>query len=172
MNKRLQSVINKKGFTLIELTVSIAIIGILAGVVLSLINPITLQKKSRDSRRKADLEAIRQALELYRADNKEYPTGGWYGSAHSSWSSFTSQLTSEYITNVPVDPVNDGTGNPGPCYGSQNYRYNYLALDSGKRYVLTAIMEIESSNDKSACDYNGWCGGHNTDDYCYQVQNP
>src|SRR4030067_3465886 len=64
------------GFTLIELLVVIAIIGILASFAFASFT--SAQAKGRDSRRKADLDAIVKALELYKSDStgaKYYPSG-------------------------------------------------------------------------------------------------
>ena len=49
---------NKKGFTLIELLIVIVIIGILAGVVLSVLNPAKAQRKSAESVLKATTEKL------------------------------------------------------------------------------------------------------------------
>ena len=64
-----------QGFTLIELLIVVAVIGILSGVVISVLNPETFRNKSQDARRKTDLVAIQGALELYFADNNAYPIG-------------------------------------------------------------------------------------------------
>lgn len=62
------------GFTLIELVIVTAIIGILATAIISFMNPVEYQKVSRDSLRVSALNNISQALELYFADNKSYPS--------------------------------------------------------------------------------------------------
>lgn len=51
-----------RGFTLVELLVVIAIIAILAAVVYLVINPIELQRSSRDSVRLGDLQQLNQAI--------------------------------------------------------------------------------------------------------------
>ncbi len=62
----------RKGFTLIEVMVVIAIIAVLmSGGVLAFVNA---QKNSRDARRIRDIRAISQALEQYRNTNGTYPT--------------------------------------------------------------------------------------------------
>lgn len=60
-----------RGFTLVELLVTIAIIGILTSVGLSTFT--SAQKKSRDARRKNDLATITKALEVYYNDHSRYP---------------------------------------------------------------------------------------------------
>ena len=95
----------KRGFTLIELLVVIAIIGILASFAIASFN--SAQAKGRDSRRKADLDAIKKALELYKTDT----TGAKY------YPGSTGDLTSgsvKYIKAVPTDTRTT----------SQAYRYS------------------------------------------------
>ncbi len=63
---------NASGFTLIEIMVVIVILGILA----TLIVPRVMERPDEARRTKAalDIQAISQALELYRLDNHRYPT--------------------------------------------------------------------------------------------------
>jgi prepilin-type N-terminal cleavage/methylation domain-containing protein len=62
-----------KGFSLLELLIVIAIIGILVSV--GVVSYSTAQKKSRDSRRMSDVKAVQSAFEQYYADNNgSYPS--------------------------------------------------------------------------------------------------
>lgn len=61
------------GFTLVELMVVIVIIGLLATVVL--INVLPSQDKAMITKAKADIATLDQAMEMYRLDNFNYPTG-------------------------------------------------------------------------------------------------
>ena len=63
---------NRKGFTLIELLIVIIILGVMASLITG--NFFTSLKKGRDTKRKADLEQIQRALEMYYEDKKTYPT--------------------------------------------------------------------------------------------------
>lgn len=61
------------GFTLVELLVVIVIIGLLATIVA--INVIPATDKARVEKAKADVATIEQALDQYRLDNLNYPSG-------------------------------------------------------------------------------------------------
>lgn len=85
----------KRGFTLIELLVVIAIIGILATFIVASFN--NAQAKSRDARRKSDLDALKKALELYKSD-----TAG--GSYYPNVITVANLVTAGYIRQMPADP--------------------------------------------------------------------
>ncbi len=68
LQKRIQA-----GFTIIELLIVIAIIGILATLVLT--NFQGAQAKGRDTTRKSDINSIYQKLEEYHNENGGYPDG-------------------------------------------------------------------------------------------------
>ena len=65
---------NKKGFTLIELMIVVAIIGILAAIAIP--NFIRFQLKSKSSEGKVNLAAIRTAEEGYMAEFGNYVAAG------------------------------------------------------------------------------------------------
>lgn len=65
---------NLRGFTLMELLIVIALIGILISI--SVAAYTTAQKRTRDSRRQGDLKALQNALEQYNSANSgSYPAG-------------------------------------------------------------------------------------------------
>ena len=101
----------RPAFTLIELLITIVIIAILSGI--GLASFAGAQKTSRDGKRKADLETIRSALEIYRSDIGAYPGG-------------TGSLSPDYITTVPTDPT-------------AGYLYAYTL--TGTTYTLCAALE-------------------------------
>lgn len=111
------------GFTLIEILVVATIIGILAA--LGAVSYSALNANSRDALRKADIEQIRSALEMYRSNDSlsGYPTS-------------TSALTPNYIRSVPTDPK---TGSVYP------YTYLPAGCDTTPpctNYTLSAILDV------------------------------
>ncbi len=119
-----------KGFTLIELLVVIAIIGLLASIVLVSLN--SARAKARDTKRIADLKQIRIALEMYYDTNNNYPVATTAVNSSSGSATWISGLSPSYITSVPADPTNSGTG---------SYYYYYKTTAGGASYELNARME-------------------------------
>lgn len=62
---------NKKGFTLIELILVVSIIGVLATIIIIQLGSARL--RARDARRTGDLKQMGTALELFYADQNNYP---------------------------------------------------------------------------------------------------
>jgi len=142
------TVISHKGFTLIELMITVSLIVILSAILLQVINPSALRAKTRDQQRIADLKRIQAALELYFADKRTYPVSGWIVLTGSD---ALSTALSSYMDTIPPDPLYEGsTSHPGPCSGgTTNRRYNYWS--DGADYVITAQMEIATSIEASPC---------------------
>lgn len=115
-----------EGFTLIEVMMAISIIAILTVITFTAYSSV--QKNSRDAKRKSDLGAIQSALEQYRADQHNYPVAGNVGIGNLATYSPTSPLMNpagnvNYLNRYPVDPkYSSSTG----CSGSPCYKYLYV----------------------------------------------
>ena len=126
----------KQGFTLIELLVVISIMGILVAIIS--VSFATGQKRSRDTKRRADLLAVQQSLEQCFALNNEYPltAGVVFGSGLSCGTQTT-------MNQVPVDPKNSGS-----------YVYAYSAAADQSSYCLCALLEqAASGNSDNSCNF-------------------
>lgn len=95
-----------QGFTLIETLVVATVIAILA--VAGTVSYVSVNRSSRDSRRKADIEQMRAAFEQWRSDFNAYPTSQ-VTVACTGASCCTSQVSlvnggNVYLQSVPRDP--------------------------------------------------------------------
>lgn len=126
----------KTGFTLIELVVVMTIIMVITAV--GMVSFQGASAKSRDGRRKADLEKIRVALEMVRQVGNTYPDAS-AGEAIG--------LVPTYLQTWPTDPT---TG--------WNYNYNRT---TNYTYTLYARLEVGAGADitgvscgTSLCNYS------------------
>ncbi|MEK7166139.1 MAG: type II secretion system protein GspG [Patescibacteria group bacterium] len=122
--KRIQS-----GFTLLELVIVIGVIGVLVGIS-GLGAFVASQQRSRDARRKADIETFRQALELYRSTNGRYPV--YTGSTVSGalYNALTAGAGGPYLntTSYPRDP-------------QTTKNYYYYSVGVAATYNICALLE-------------------------------
>ena len=65
---------NSRGFTLIELLIVIAIIGILAAVLIAIINPAAQQNKAKDAGTVATMNKMMLAINSFNSAYTRYPT--------------------------------------------------------------------------------------------------
>jgi len=139
--------IYKKGFTLIELLVAISIIGVLSSFLL--VNFIGVRQRSRDGVRKSDLRQIQSALELYRADQGNYPS--------SLPGCGSSLITGEaiYMQKIPCDP-------------SGGAAYTYSAPGNTSHSIIACL---ENEND-SQLDIPKTNCPDSTTLWKYTLQNP
>lgn len=123
-----------KGFTLVELMVVTLVIGIL--ISLSLAASTGAKKSARDGKRKADLEQIRSALEMYKTDQGEYPENK------------DLLVSGGYLTEIFPDP--------------SGYVYFYRKI-SANQYQLCAYLETGGKdNCGNNCSAPGNCNYETT----------
>lgn len=155
MKKYLSHYKNQRGFTLIELLVVISIITIIMAI--SIFGLTNARQSARDGRRKSDLETVRSALELYRADCGSYP-GSLGTSIRGANSSGNTCLTSTtYLQLVPTDPL-----------GNNAYIYRRI---TNTTYELCSTLEQPGSATSTSCSGGGTSCGSGTTCY-YKVTSP
>lgn len=102
MNKKHRK--HKKGFTLIELLVTTTIIVVLMSVGIVAYNQAG--KSARDAKRKTDIEAVRQAMMLYRADEGVFPTGNGTNPGTNYDNLIAELIDAQYLVPpAPQDPL-------------------------------------------------------------------
>lgn len=148
------------GFTLVELLVVIAIIVALAAIVTTLLNPIELMKRGRDTTRLQDLSSVNSAIATVSGESGTTPqatlchgitldTSACSGTSTATGArevdgtgwvkvDFDGQTTVNFSV-LPVDPTN--------TTGSTGYHYTYCAAraGTGNGYVLVAALEADQN---------------------------
>lgn len=153
-----------KGFTLIELLIVIAIIAILASIIV--VSYANAQTKARDNKRRADIQSIASALQVYHADKKTwYIPGsgagtnglgiGYYSSVYAPSISIHDALEqSGYLNPAPRDPkyrkyltncINTLGTTPGTCY----LDYMVYTCGSGTSATAVSVSAVTEIHDQS-----------------------
>jgi prepilin-type N-terminal cleavage/methylation domain-containing protein len=118
----------KNAFTLVELLIVIAIIGVFTTILIGSIS--SSKAKGRDVQRITDMKQIQIALALYFDNKRTYP--------QPDMSSLDVLKVDGYIAAIPVDPQ---TGAP----------YEYYA-PSSRKYCIGVTLEGLVPNDGKTCD--------------------
>jgi len=146
------------GFTLVELLVVMAILGILAAILILAINPAEAQRKSRDATRLSNLATVRQSVDLAVADGATLPgtalapfTGVSTGSRDTTIAgNWVGMIVSKYVSVLPVDPRQGATDTTVLSDGTTTVAAGgmvYTFVSNGDTYEINAYME---SSDNSA----------------------
>ena len=151
---------NQKGFSLIEILIVIAIIGILASILLA--NARLVRQRSRDARRIVDIGEIQKALAVYFDANGSFPVG-------DDAVGLDQLQVGGFMPVVPIDPTT-----------RNSYRYTEVPTDcltGCTNYHLGANLEEPRhpslDSDADTTDgfngVNGTCESSSGDDLCYDL---
>ena len=91
-----------RGFTLIEILIVVAIIGILAAIAVP--NFLNARIRAKVGRARAELRSIRTAMETYRLDNNQYLQRGSVN-RRDELALLTTPIA--YLSFIPLDPFSD-----------------------------------------------------------------
>ena len=131
----------QKGFTLIEMVVVIAVMGILMGMAFQ--GFTTIQQNARDTARVADLRTVQTQLELYFARCGHYPTTGTCGnpgataSGELTWAQLSDASRLQLVARQDEIPAETIVGHT---------IYQYRFGEGGRSYVIGATMERRGNN--------------------------
>ena len=150
------------GFTLVELLVVVAIIVILAGVAIGIINPASILAKSRDARRLSDIDSISKVMALAIVDKEldlittedcltctsATGTQAVDGSGYIKFTKPNGKTgLAKFMAALPVDPVNSDL-------------YVYTFASNSTDYELNIVLESSDNTSKMSTD-----GGNNPNVY-------
>lgn len=121
---------NKKGFTMIELLVSLAIIAVLFTAVMVLVGGF--KEKSRDSRRMSDVREINKALTLYANSNGGFPISSSQIVITGEDIVSNALETAGFITAVPSDPIHPTNS------------YAYQTDIKGNSFIISFCLETDT----------------------------
>ena len=128
------------GFTLIELIVVVAIIGILATIAVPAMR--TAPQRAREAALKEDLFTLRSCLDQFHADRGRYPT------------SLDEVVSLGYLRGVPVDPVTNSRETWVVVYEQVTGEESERQQEAGQ-----GIIDIHSGSEENALDgtrYADW----------------
>lgn len=171
----------KQGFTLLEVIVVVALIGILATAVI--FNVSGSSAAGRDAKRQADLRNLQNAIELYRHENGRYPEGcngqHWSGQQRTAFAcpggshEYIIGLAPTFISvlpkdpRLPTDPIFQGKVGYAYITNAERSVYKLMAMNTVESELVGYLHPLKScdvranlggtivaSNDP---DLGGWC---------------
>lgn len=134
----------QSGFTLIELIVVIAIIGILAGIALPRL--VDAPRRAQEAVLKTNLRAIRDTINQYYADKGHYPT------------SLDELVDGGYLRTLPLDPITGSTDTWVPEYEEIDPEAQPAETDQPED-GQPGIIDVHSGSEETSLDgtpYSEW----------------
>jgi len=137
---------DRQGFTMIELLIVIAVLGILAVAVLSAINPIEQINRSRDTGSRSDAEQLVSAIDRYYTAKGYYP---WMSSANSTNTACDFTPLALRTDTCGADPVALGV-------------LGVLSTGGTSEIKDSFVTRVTGANARTLSVYNNGTGGDST----------
>lgn len=120
----------KKGFTILELLIVVAIIGILTAATLVLLSDT--RARGRDAKRLSDMREIEKALNLYYSSNQNFPISVSTTTLSGEDAVSTALENAGFISQLPPDPHHP------------TLSYEYVTDAGGTEFTLTFCLETDT----------------------------
>ena len=144
----------KKGFTLIEMLMVIAVIAILVGIALPRLRG--MREEGNYAKAQGELKTLQVAVESFFIHNRAYPVET--ASVDSQWQDDTDSLTTavpKIVASELFDPFSPG--------GATEYRYATSAASNSDYYVIFSVG-FDGTADITGINTSGELTGTDNDD--------
>ncbi|RJO62017.1 type II secretion system protein [candidate division WS5 bacterium] len=144
---------NRKGFTLIEIVVVMAIIAILATLIVGAI--IIVREKSRDTALLNDARIIQSGLDRYYVRNGRYPVPNPYNADFTAYSMVDNTAPANTIRGILINEIGREMKNPSSvgrvCYYTTTNWQDNQTTGNWRYYLWVQSESTASKNSWSSC---------------------